>query len=90
MLPLFFFSKRNRFYCSPEYDRLLFTMVDRLQKLNLDENERNLLKLVGFFDNGKFSEDRHLLYHRNCEMIGNILINLDFDPVTSMLKFSSS
>ena len=65
---LFFFIKKkidsiSSLYCSPEYDRLLFTMVDRLQKLNLDENERNLLKLVGFFDNGKFSEDLHLPYY---------------------------
>ena len=79
MLPLFFLFQREidsfpSLYCSPEYDRLLFTMVDRLQKLNLDENERNLLKLVGFFNNGKFSEDRDLLYYRKCEMIGNILI----------------
>ena len=57
----YFLSKILYFRCSPEYDRLLFTMVDRLQKLNLDENERNLLKLVGFFETGKFSVDRHLL-----------------------------
>ena len=73
----FFFCQKEMdlfhlFFCSPEYDRLLFTMIDRLQKLNLDENERNLLKLVGFFDNGKFSEDRHLLSKQNCNRIGNI------------------
>ena len=36
------------------YEELLFRIVRRLQELNLDENERNLLKLVGFFDNGKY------------------------------------
>ena len=45
---LFLFS-----ICSEDYVDLLFSIVDKFQKLNLNENERNLLKCVAFFSSGK-------------------------------------
>ncbi len=43
----------NHFYFSKDYVDLLFKNADKVQRLQLNENEANLLKLVGFFASGK-------------------------------------
>ena len=43
----------NVFLCRVDYENETFATVKKLQKLNLDENERSLLKLVGLFEYGK-------------------------------------
>ena len=43
----------NVFLRRVDYENGTFATVEKLQKLNLDENERSLLKLVGLFEYGK-------------------------------------